>query len=69
MYSGNQVFIKLSEGLCQPFATTIGLLQGEVNSPLLFNLFVNSISEVFDKSCDPVQISGTDQNCLHWADD
>ena len=69
MYSGNQVFVKLPEGLCQPFTTTIGLLQGEVNSPLLFNLFVNYISDVFDESCDPVQINGTDQSCLLWADD
>ena len=69
MYSGNNVFVKLSEGLCQSFTTTVGVLQGEVNSPLLFNLFVNHISEVFDESCDPVQISGTDQSCLLWADD
>ena len=69
MYSENQVFIKLSEGLCQPFSTTVGLLQGEVTSPLLFNIFVNNISEVFDETCDPVKISGTDQSCLLWADD
>ena len=69
MYSGNKVFVKLPEGLCQPFSTTVGLLQGEVNSPILFNLFINNISDVFDNSCDPVQISGTDQNCLLWADD
>ena len=69
IYSQNQIFIKVSEGLCQPFSTTVGVLQGEVNSPLLFNIFVNKISEVFDQSCDPVTINDSDQNCLLWADD
>ena len=69
MYTQNNVFVKVSEGLCQPFVSTIGVLQGEVNSPLLFNLFVNKISEVFDHSCDPVRIGNSDQNCLLWADD
>ena len=41
MYAGNNIYIKLSEGLCEPFASTVGVLQGETNSPLLFNLFVN----------------------------
>ena len=65
----NQVYIKISEGLCQPFFTTVGVLQGEANSPLLFNIFINQISEIFDQSCDPVQINNTDQSCLLWADD
>ena len=69
IYTDNEVFVKLSEGLYQPFTTTVGVLQGEVNSPLLFNLFVNKIADIFDQSCDPVQINDTDQNFLLWADD
>ena len=69
IYSKNQVFIEVSEGLCQPFFSTVGVLQGEANSPLLFNMFINQISEIFDKSCDPVQIKNIDQSCLLWADD
>ena len=69
MYSENQIFVKLSDGLCQPFVSSVGVLQGETNSPLLFNLFVNKISQVFDSSCDPVQINNTDQSCLLWSDD
>ena len=69
MYSKNQIFVKVADGLCQPFCSTVGVLQGEVNSPLLFNIFVNKISNIFDQSCDPVRINNTDQNCLLWADD
>ena len=69
MYSENNIYIKLSEGLCEPFVSTVGVLQGETNSPLIFNLFVNKISEVFDDSCDPVMINNTPQSCLLWSDD
>ena len=55
--------------MCQPFTTTTGVLQGEANSSLLFNIFVNKISEIFDQSCEPVQINNTDQSCLLWSDD
>ena len=68
MYSENNIYIKLSEGLCEPFVSTVGVLQGETNSPLIFNLFVNKISEVFDDSCDPVMINNTNQSCLLWSD-
>ena len=52
-----------------PFYTTVGVLQGEANSPLLFNMFINQISEIFDESCDPVKIYNQNQSCLLWADD
>ena len=62
-------FLKLSDGLCQSFNTTVGVLQGEANSPLLFNMFVNKISGIFEQSCDPVSINNTDKSCLLWSDD
>ena len=44
-------------------------MQGEANSSLLFNIFVNKISEIFDQSCEPVQINNIAQSCLLWSDD
>jgi hypothetical protein len=69
IYDKNQLFVKVSEGLCQSFVTTKGVLQGEINSPLLFNIFVDKITKVFDESCDPVFLNNTPQNCLLWSDD
>ena len=69
MYAQNQLFVKVSNGLCQPFKTTKGVLQGSVNSPLLFNIFVDNITNIFDESCDPVSIDNTPQSCLLWSDD
>ena len=56
IYSQNNIFVKVPEGLCDPFVTTKGVLQGCVNSPIIFNLFIDRISKIFDDSCDPVEI-------------
>ena len=69
IYSGNQVYVKLSEGLLKPIKTSIGLKQGCVFSPILFNLFINKISDIFDDTCAPVRVNNKEINSLLWADD
>ena len=69
MYKNNQIFVKLSSGLLQPFTTSISVKQGCVFSPILFNLYIDKIADIFDKSCSPVKIKNADLNCLLWADD
>ena len=69
MYTNHEMYVRVSDGLLQPIRTTIGLKQGCGISPLLFNLFIDKITSVFDKSCDPVSIDGEDISCLLWADD
>ena len=68
-YNNHEVFVRVAGGLLQPIATTIGLKQGCGISPLLFNLFIDKITTIFDKSCDPVTVDGEDLSCLLWADD
>ena len=69
IYKENKVFIKMTDGLLQPFLTTIGVKQGCVFSPILFNIFIDKINEIFDETCAPVKINNLDLNCLLWADD
>ena len=69
IYKGNQVFVKLTNGLLHPINTTIGLKQGCVFSPIIFNLFINKICNIFDESCSPVKINNVNLNSLLWADD
>ena len=69
IYKDNKIFVKLSDGLLQPFTTTISVKQGCVFSPILFNLYIDKICSIFDESCSPVQINKIDLNCLLWADD
>ena len=55
IYSENKIYVKLSEGLVQPFKTTVGVKQ-------LFNLFIDKICSIFDKNCDPVQLNNLSQD-------
>ena len=61
--------MRVSEGLLQPILTKIGLKQGCGISPLLFNLYIDKLTGIFDNSCDPVTLGGEDLSCLLWADD
>ena len=69
IYTDNKIFIKTSDGLLQPITTSIGVKQGCVFSPILFNICINKISTIFDESCNPVKIKKMQINCLLWADD
>ena len=63
------LYVRLSDGLLQPILTTIGLKQGYGISPLLFNLFINKLPDIFDETCDPVKLGNDDLISLLWADD
>ena len=63
------MFIKLDNGLSQPFTTTTGLKQGCIFSSILFNLYVNNLPTVYDQACDPVYLGNSPVHCLMWADD
>ena len=67
LYVDHNVYVRVTDGLLQPIKTTIGLKQGCGISPLLFNLFIDKITEIFDQSCDPVKLGGEDLSCLLWA--
>ena len=69
LYDNHEVYIRLADGLLQPIMTTIGLKQGCGISPLLFNLFINKLPNIFDQTCDPVKLGNKDISSLLWADD
>ena len=70
MYSKCKISIKLDEGTTSCFNTNIGVKQGCVISPTLFNLFLNDVVDIFDKSIsDPVTLHDKELNCIMYADD
>ena len=69
MYSDVQYRVKIDNLLSPPIESCVGVKQGCVLSPLLFNLYLSDFPQIFDDSCDPVSINQFKLNCLMFADD
>jgi uncharacterized protein YpiB (UPF0302 family) len=69
MYSSVFFSVKLAQGLTDTFPSSVGVKQGCVLSPILFNLFVSDLPTIFDQSCDPVSIHDVSLSCLMFEDD
>ena len=69
IYNQVNYCIKLPEGITDPFPSNVGVKQGCVLSPTLFNLFIHDLPQIFDETCGPVELFDTQLNCLMYADD
>ena len=69
MYDKTSFSLKLN-GSITPFIKTFrGVKQGCNLSPKVFNLMINDIPKLFDKSCNPAKLDSVEINCLMYADD
>ena len=69
LYSSIKYCVKIGKGYIDPIESFLGLKQGCVLSPILFNLFIDDIKEIFNRQCDPVLLFDTFMNHLLYADD
>ena len=69
MYSDTNYIIKCNGNYSKPIPCTLGVKQGCNLSPLLFNLFINDLHQIFDKNCQPINIDSAQFNSLSFADD
>ena len=69
MYCESTLRLKCNGEFSCTMPCKIGLKQGCTLSPLLFNLFINDIHEIFGHSSKAVNIDGNKFNSLSFADD
>ena len=68
-YQHQSMYVKWGTTLSSKFQVTNGVRQGGVLSPLLFNVFVNELSELLNKSGIGRNMGGTIINHMLYADD
>ena len=69
MYDNPNYIIKNAGSFSKPIISNIGVKQGCNLSPLLFNIFVNDIHDIFGDSCTPLKMNSSLLSSLSFADD
>ena len=69
IYKDDKICIKLGENISSPIQTFMGVRQGCVLSPLLFNIFMSDLPNKLSGDACVSLDSDTKLNCLLWADD
>ena len=68
-YVDSMFSVKTDYGLTEFFKSSIGVKQGCNLSPTLSNIYQNDLHDIFDNTCDPVDLNSHSLNSLSWADD
>ena len=70
IYRRNCSSLKVNGHISESFEVHSGVRQGDVMSPLLFNIFINDIIDEFQsQECDPPVLDEEIVGCLLYADD
>ena len=69
MYEKTRYSIKLKNGFLDPIDSNLGLKQGCPLSPMLFNIYIDDVENIFDDQCNPVEFQNEKIHHFLYADD
>ena len=69
MYYKTEYLVKYKNGHLDPIPSNVGLKQGCPLSPMLFNMYIDDIVNIFSDKCDPVTLQGKRMSHFLYADD
>ena len=69
LYDQVQCCVKVNGCRTDWFDVNIGLKQGCLLSPILFNVYINDLANLLEHSDNGVMVNGVKINCLFYADD
>lgn len=69
IYTTDRSCVKIDKSRSELFDIDLGVRQGCVLSPLLFNLFVSDLAKSLDSYTEKFEMMHTSINSLFWADD
>ena len=69
MYQNTEYLVKYKDGHLESISCNVGLKQGCPLSPMLFNLYIDDIINIFDTKCDPITFQEKEISHSLYADD